>query len=1803
MAQNLSERADTATDERSACTADPGAYHGAIAGRTLHWYEPDSQSWVTQTTKGWTGYAEADGSLMSPALDPSWTPWHTAFSEASAPFYRWFDGALTNAAFNEVDRHVLSGRGDSAAFVFEGDRWDPSRNDGRGGPVQQSTCSRRQLLLETVIRAEVLTGLGLQRGDRVAFNLPNIPEQIYYTEAAKRLGIIYTPVFGGFSAKTLSDRIHDAGAKVVFTADGGYRNAEVVPFKEAYADPALDNYLPLATALVSLAAALKPLLPGEATEELHAAVAEALAGEITLERGDVMRELGRALSARGDLSPELTAQARTAVARQLSAAGHDINTVVVVRHTGQDIVKQNRDLWSHDLVTEATERVLARAQAAGFQVADTDDILKLEDQLAWQALNAAQPALPVPADWPLFIIYTSGSTGKPKGVVHTHGGWLSGITHTMSVVFDAQPSDRLFVIADPGWITGQSYLIAAPLAAGITTIVAEGSPLFPHAGRFSSIIERHRATLFKAGSTFLKAVMTDPASTADMLAWQMSGLKVGTFCAEPVSPAVQQFAMEQVCARYINSYWATEHGGIVLSCPWDHQEPLAANAHTWPLPWIQTEVRVVEGDETGGSTSSWRLAEPGEKGELVITQPYPYLARTIWGDADKLDSPDWRGDLDRFTDVYFRRWEGELSYTQGDYARQHAGGALTLHGRSDDVINVSGHRIGTEEIEGAILRDKVLRKDSPLGNAVVVGAPHPEKGETPVAFVIPAPGASLGDDDFDRFKALVRAEKGVTAIPGDFLTVEQFPETRSGKYMRRTLRALLLDEPLGDVSTLRNPESVAQIRDRVAQWRAFGQLALAREIVQAYRYVRIEKHWLDEGRYVALLYITHPPVNALSERCLDELHTAITHLSKQTDLAGVIVSGAGNAFVAGADVRELLEIGEARDRDSAATPPNAAQTAFNALETLPMPVLAAINGPALGGGNELALACTYLIADAGARFGQPEINLGLLPGYGGTQRLPRRLYRQRGEEGLKDALGVMLNGRSVDADGALALGMIDEISPTGGVVAHAVHRLREYLAGEGPVVAAQEARGEELAQRESPLPFEAGWLDAGYLAQVVTQSQAAGRGASVERIVEAVKRGAEHGQTRGLAREAELFVDAVCDSDAGPPGIRAFLERRSPALPMRPTPVPAEPDEATRQELEAAGKLLPLGAAFYPGVTAIPPYQYGLGVSKRLADGTPDHGDPSEAERLVVFPTPEPGPNDALVYVLASELNFNDIWAITGIPVSPFDARDVDVQVTGSGGVAIIAALGSELVREGRLQVGQLVTIYSGQSELLSPDQGLDPMAADFRIQGYERNDGSHAQFLVVQGPQLHAKLPGLTLEQSSAIGLTQGTIHRALYRTLDVRPGAGLFVEGAATGTGMECLRSGLASGLKVVGMVSSEPRAEQVRALGGYPVNRKDDRWADIFTSVPDEPSQWPQWEDAGNDYVADARAGASGSIDYVVSHAGERAFPRAFQLLSEGGVLTFFGASSGYRFTFMGKDGEVPVPELLHRARLRAGQTVLVMYGPGADDAVVDPVAIEAIEAAGHRGARVAVLSDTIEQREFVNSLGFGAALAGVVSVEAIARRLGDEFDPPAPLAPMPDPFSESAQFKEAVRQFSDRTLKPIGSAIAPLLRNTLDRRGLPDVVFERAQRDSLPLSTSLVKPNTGRVIYAENMAGQRYTFYAPQVWMRQRTIIMPTAEIRGTHLNTSREFAEVQERVAAGMINVVEPVPVPFLDVPAAHQAMWENRHEGATYVAMHAIPRAGLKTRDDLYRAWAMADAQARGEEVMDIDTGSAGTLR
>jgi acrylyl-CoA reductase (NADPH)/3-hydroxypropionyl-CoA dehydratase/3-hydroxypropionyl-CoA synthetase len=1791
---------------REAASRDPGAFHGEIAKREIYWLDADANAWVKRVEGAapWAAFDAKSGARVASARAASWAPWKEAFDESEAPFYRWFSGGLTNACFNEVDVHVLAGRGRQVAFHFEGDRWDPAADGGRGGPVVGKAITRNELLWEVAKHAVVLADLGLKKGDRIALNMPNVMEQIYFIEAAKRLGIIYTPVFGGFSAKTLSDRIHDAGAKVVITTDGAYRNAQVVGFKEPYTDRALDDYVPLGVALAVVADALRTagVAPGD-VGTIGTSVAQVLAGEITVERADVMRGVGRALETLGAWDAATKSRVRTAIAEALAKPVARVEKVLVVRNASVPDLAwvAGRDVWAHELLEAATAKLLAGARGAGVAVKTEADALALDAPSLVKAVWATTRPLPVDAEFPLFIIYTSGSTGKPKGVVHTHGGYVAGLAHTMRVSFDVPSLDGdaptndhvIYVVADPGWITGQSYLISAALTTGTPSIVTEGSPLFPHSGRFSSIIERYKVTLFKAGSTFLKAVASDPQNVEDVKLYDRKSLRAATFCAEPVSPSIQKFGMELLTPQYINSYWATEHGGIVLTHFYGNDDyALRPDAHTFPLPWVFADVWVPEAifEVEGRTRHESRRAALEEKGELVLTRPYPYLARTVWGDGARVGEAAWRGDLRRFTEIYFDRWSEKGSdgrkitwaYTQGDHACRYEDGSFTLHGRSDDVINTSGHRLGTEEIEGAILKDKQQNPKSPVGNSIVVGAPHKEKGTVPLAFILTAGGKPLSLDDERRLTALVREEKGAVAAPGGYICVSQFPETRSGKYMRRFLKNMLEGEPLGDTTTLRNPESLDEIGRAIKRWQARAALEDEQQLLTLYATLRLEVHEVKPGASIAVLTISKPPVNALDERALDELNTVVEHLSRRDEIKAVILTGAGTqSFVAGADVRQLLEEMHAPE-DVLPLCHKAAQVTRK-LEGMGKPVVAAVNGLALGGGNEFQMAAHYRVAEVTASFGQPEINLHLLPGYGGTQRLPRLLEEKGGLEGLVAAIGLIVGGRALDAEQALRCGLVDEVATETDALSRATALARDFVVtGGGPLAKAHAARLAANARWAKPGRYPAAELDAhAEVKRLVGQAKSAGRELPAGWALDAIRFGYEHGLPEGLEHEGRLFAEAVVSPKAGKIGLRAFFDRRSAPLPTRRRP---ELDLARAEEAKALadGRLLPVGAPFYPGVTPLPEFQYALLAEKDPATGVARHGDPSAAEKKRIIPVPQPGASETLLFMLTSEINFNDIWAITGVPVSPFDSHDEDWHVTGSGGLGLVARIGEEVKREGRIKVGDLVAVFSGQSQLLSPVAGLDPMFADQHIQGYETPDGSHQQFMIAQGPQLFPKGADLTLEAAGSYILNLGTVYRALFTTLEVQPGKTMFVEGAATGTGAEAVKAASRNRVRVTGLVSSEARAKDVLALGARAsLNRKDPRFADAFTPVPDEPSSWAAWERAGEALVADFKRQNEGRLaDYVVSHAGETSFPRGFQLLADGGTLTFFGASSGYRFTFMGKPGAATPESVFDRAGLGAGESVLIFYGAEGGGAL-DPVGLECIETAREHGARIVVCAHTDGQRDFVKSMGFGEAVRGVFSVQELARREGDSFTWPRTMPPLPDSRRETAAFKEAVRWYQEQVFKPFASQVGAYLRGAGNPRGYPDLVVERAGQDTLALSSMLVKPYTGRVVFVEDMAGRRYTFYAPQVWMRQRRIYLPTANIWGTHLSNAYEVQRLNEVIDAGLLQVSDPLVVPFDEGPDAHQEMWENRHRASNYVLNHALPEMGLKTKDELYQAWSV----------------------
>jgi acrylyl-CoA reductase (NADPH)/3-hydroxypropionyl-CoA dehydratase/3-hydroxypropionyl-CoA synthetase len=594
---------------------------------------------------------------------------------------------------------------------------------------------------------------------------------------------------------------------------------------------------------------------------------------------------------------------------------------------------------------------------------------------------------------------------------------------------------------------------------------------------------------------------------------------------------------------------------------------------------------------------------------------------------------------------------------------------------------------------------------------------------------------------------------------------------------------------------------------------------------------------------------------------------------------------------------------------------------------------------------------------------------------------------------------------------------------------------------------------------------------------------------------------------------------------------------------------------------------LPLGAAFRPGLDPIPARQHAWAVTKDRW-GAPFHEDPARALLPVTVPVPAIGPNDALGYVLYAGLTYNTVFAARGVPISVFDLHDRDLHVPGSGAVVVVAAVGSEVAREGRLKIGELRVLYPGVSNLLSPRAGEDPMHADFKIQGYETPDGSFAQFVRCQAPQLLAHSERLTLAAGSSFMLDLETVYKALYDVARVQQGERVFVEGAAGGTGLYAVACAALRGAHVTGLVSTEDKGKLVLARGGAAyVNRKQHALASIFTPVPPATAAHAAWVAAGRPLLDAVRERNDGALmDVVVSSVGRDLVARMIQLLAPGGRFVFYGATSGYTMTFLGKPGAVSAVEMYRRADLRPHAAVLVYYGvtgPGEDT-----VGAEAITAAARAGARVVAATRDDAQAAHVKST---LPAHGVVSVETLARTAGLRW-PDA----MPDYDSDG----DGYRQYQERTLKPFGQAVGRLLATADNPRGNPDLIVERTGQDTLGVSTFLARPFTGMVVYLESTAEQRLSFYAPNVWMHGKRILFPSFAVLGSHLSNAHQAESVVRLIDGGALAVHAPAVHPWQELAEAHQAMHENRHAGTLTVRVGATAALdGVRTARSLYEAW------------------------
>jgi len=591
-------------------------------------------------------------------------PFTKTLDESNAPNYEWFSDGQLNVSKNCLDVNVAT-HGDKAAIIFETEQGD------------RRSISYRELLKRVCAFANALKAQGVQPGDRVVIYMPMTPEAVITMQACARIGAVHSVVFGGFSANALRDRIIDAGAKLVVTADGAHRGGQIVELKKA-SDKALAD------------------------------------------------------------------------------GCETVEAVIVLKQTGHEVtMAPGRDIWWDDAVADHSDE--------------------------------CEP-VPLDAEHPLFLLYTSGSTGKPKGVQHSSAGYLLNAKLTNKWVFDLRDDDIFWCTADVGWITGHTYVAYGPLAAGATIVIYEGAPTYPDAGRFWKICAEIGVTIFYTAPTAIRALMKFgdeiPAS------YDLSKIRLLGTVGEPINPEAWMWYHRVIGKErcpIVDTWWQTETGAIMLS-PLPGVTATKPGSCTRPLPGIPADIV----DEQGNS-----VADSNEGGYLVIRKPWPSMLRTIWGDND------------RYIETYWEKF-GNRFYVAGDSARTDEDGYYWIMGRIDDVVNISGHRLGTMEVESALVaHDRVVE-------AAVVSRPHDIKGESIFAYVVfrgDRPTGAEAEKLVAELRDWVGEQVGAIAKPDDIRFTDNLPKTRSGKIMRRLLRAIARGEEITqDTSTLENEAILEQLR-------------------------------------------------------------------------------------------------------------------------------------------------------------------------------------------------------------------------------------------------------------------------------------------------------------------------------------------------------------------------------------------------------------------------------------------------------------------------------------------------------------------------------------------------------------------------------------------------------------------------------------------------------------------------------------------------------------------------------------------------------------------------------------------------------------------------------------------------------------------------------------------------------------------------------------------------------------------------------------------------------------------------------
>lgn len=571
-------------------------------------------------------------------------PWEKVL-DWNYPWAKWFVGAQCNISYNCLDRHVKNGRKNKVALIWVGE----------DGATQTYTYG--QLLKQVNRFANAMKALGINKGDRVTVYMPRIPEQVIALLACARIGVVHSVVYSGFSAQALRDRIVDAEAKLVITADVGYQRGKTVHLKG---------------------------IVDEAVEQAPS-----------------------------------------------------VEHIVVVRRQSPplELFPPREQDW-HDLVNAA---------------------------------SATCPAEPLDAEAPLYFLYTSGTTGRPKGVVHVHGGYMVGTYITAKWVFDLKDDDVYFCTADPGWVTGHSYIVYGPLLNAATVLFPEGAPDYPDPGRWWSLIEKYDVSIFYTTPTAIRSLMRYGEQWPKK--YDLTSLRLLGSVGEPINPEAWLWYYRVTGQRcpIMDTWWQTETGSILITplpCV-----PLKPGSATRPFPGIVADVVDKDGHPVAAK----------QGGFLVIKHPWPSMKRTIYKDPQR----------------YEQYWKTIPNvYTAGDVAFKDEDGYFWILGRADDVIKVSGYRLGTAEIESALVSHPAVAE------AAAIGKPDPVKGEAIKVFVILKEGFAASDTMAEELKAHVRHTLGPIAVPSELEFTTWLPKTRSGKIMRRVLKAKEMGMDPGDISTL-----------------------------------------------------------------------------------------------------------------------------------------------------------------------------------------------------------------------------------------------------------------------------------------------------------------------------------------------------------------------------------------------------------------------------------------------------------------------------------------------------------------------------------------------------------------------------------------------------------------------------------------------------------------------------------------------------------------------------------------------------------------------------------------------------------------------------------------------------------------------------------------------------------------------------------------------------------------------------------------------------------------------------------------